>query len=263
MHPLIARFLDAGNALAALGKVAQAVALDADEAAFAEAARANGKAKAAVLKAKGKASPSPESQQALILLATEAATARVVADPALGPKAARALEALAAEGATPGEAHQLLVTAVLEEAFGYADVPDHFDAEYLAETLDSLVPLAKVTAEVVDEWLDAFAKQAEPAARALRLKVAETLLEAAWGEGPQPVSPEHVDDALEQLGDAVASSELERATTHLSAFVTFLAEKGVVGNQRAGRLLKLVASAALAGPETSTEEEDEGDDDEA
>ncbi|MHB8878007.1 MAG: hypothetical protein ACYC8T_30290, partial [Myxococcaceae bacterium] len=154
MHPLIARFLDLQHAVLALEK---STALDAEEAALAAAAAKHPKLRAAVLKAKGKAQPSPTSQQAVIALAAEAATAVVEADPALGPSAARAKEALQREGASEEEAHHLIAVAVLEEAFGGPQSPDTLDTAWLSETLDSLVPLSKVTSDAVDDWLEAFA----------------------------------------------------------------------------------------------------------
>ena len=262
MHPLIARFLDLPVAVAALEKADQAVALTPDEQALADSATAHPKSKAAVLKAKGKAQVSPDSQQHLILLTIEAATALVAKDPKLGPKVAAANEALKAEGAEEEEAHQLVAQAVLEEAFGYAEDPGHFDADFLAETLDGLVPLSKVDSDVVDAWLEKFAKQNDD--RALRLTVAETLLDAAWSEGPQPISPEHIDDTLESLAGTVASSEFAKAGEALMAFLTFLAAQKIVGAQRLERLNHLVRSALASGVDLDggLEEEAEEDEDE-
>ncbi len=261
MHPLIARFLDLPVAVAALEKADQAVALSVDEAALAESAAAHPKSKAAVLKAKGKAQVSPESQQHLILLTIEAATALVARDPALGPKVTAANAALQSEGAEDEEAHQLVAQAVLEEAFGYAEDPGHFDAEFLAETLDGLVPLSKVNSDLVDEWLEKFSKMG--ADQPMRFKVAETLLDAAWSEGPQPISPEHIDDTLEALAGSVASSEFVKAGDSLIGFLTYLAKQKIVGPQRLERLNHLVRSALASGVELDhdlDEEEDDEDD---
>lgn len=261
MHPVIARFLDLSAAVTALEKKEQAASLDADEAAFAAAAEKEPRARAALLKSKGKKSASPETQQQLIVLATRAAAARVADDAALGPKVKAAVAALVAEGATDEEAQALVAQCVLEEAFGYAEDPDHFDAPYLGETLDSLVPLAKLDGDTVDEWLEAFAKE-DAAQKALRLSVAETLLEAAWSEGPQPISPEHLDDAIEHVADAVAESEFEKATETLALFIGFLAGKGVVGKERAARLTHILRSAGRSGEREGDfdEEEESGDD---
>ena len=80
-----------------------------------------------------------------------------ITDSMLGPRVATARDALKKEGASDAEADDLIAQAVLEEAFGYAEDPGHFDAEYLAETLESLAHLAGVTQEKVDEWLENFA----------------------------------------------------------------------------------------------------------
>ncbi len=261
MHPLIARFLDLPVAVAALEKADQAVALTPHEAALAESAAAHPKSKAAVLKAKGKPHVSPESQQHLILLTIEAATALVAQDPALGPKVTAANEALQSEGAEDEEAHQLVAQAVLEEAFGYAEDPGHFDADFLAETLDGLVPLSKVNSDLVDDWLEKFSNQGPD--RPLRFKVAETLLDAAWSEGPQPISPEHIDDTLEALAGSVASSELNKAGEVLMAFLAYLSTHKIIGAQRLERLNHLVRSALASGVELDSaldEEDDEEDD---
>lgn len=259
MHPLIARFIDLPSALLALSKESTESTLDSEEAALITAALAFPKAKAAVLKAKGAKSPSQEAQQQLIVLATRAATARLVVDPMLGPRAASAKAALEKEGASASEADDLIAGAVLEEAFGYAEDPKVFDAEFLAETLDSLVFLAKVNQETLDEWLEAFARGGPAGDRALRLKVAEVLLDSAWSEGPQPITPEHLDDAIEQLADAVAGSEFEKASKTLTEFLGFLAQKQVIGGERKRRLEQVLTSATARGAES---EDDEGDQDE-
>lgn len=259
MHPLIARFIDLPATLTALEKEASEATLDSEEAALLAAAAAFPKARAAVLKAKGAKTPSNETQQQLIVLATRAATLRIGFDPVLGPRVNSAKAALAAEGASEREADDLIAQAVLEEAFGYVEDPGVFDAEYLAETLDSLVFLARVTQETLDDWLETFARAGGTDDRAMRLKVAEVLLESAWSEGPQPVTPEHLDDAIEQLADTVAESEFAKATQTMSLFLGFLVGKQVVGSQRKARLEQVLASATSGGAE---DDEDETDEDE-
>lgn len=256
MHPLIARFIDLPATLTALEKEASEATLDTEEAALLAAAAAFPKARAAVLKAKGAKTPSNDTQQQLIVLATRAATLRIGLDPVLGPRVNSAKAALKAEGASEAEADDLIAQAVLEEAFGYAEDPGVFDAEYLAETLDCLVFLSRVTQETLDDWLEAFARGGSTGDRALRLKVAELLLESAWSEGPQPVTPEHLDDAVEQLADTVAESEFTKAVATLSQFLGFLTDKQVIGAQRKARLEQVLASATSGGAES---EDDEGD----
>ena len=260
MHPLIARFLDLPAAITALEKEEKEFTLDSEEAALVTAAAAFPKARAAVLKARGSKSPSSEAQQQLIVLATRAATLRISVDPMLGPRITSAKAALQKEGATEPEADDLIAQAVLEEAFGYAEDPEVFDSEYLAETLDSLASLARVTQESVDDWLETFARSGAAGDRALRLKVAEVLLESAWSEGPQPITPEHLDDAIEQLADSVAESEFARASLTLAGFLGFLAEQHVIGEERKKRLEHVLKSATANGAESEDEGPDSEDD---
>lgn len=258
MHPLIARFIDLPAAILALEKADQESTLDSEEAALIAASTAFPKARTAVLKARGTKTPSSETQQQLIVLATRAATLRIQVDPMLGPRVTSAKAALRGEGATEAEADGLIAQAVLEEAFGYAEDPEVFDAEYLAETLDSLAYLSRVTQETVDDWLERFARGGAAGDRALRLKVAEVLLESAWSEGPQPVTPEHLDDAVEQLADTVAESEFAKAAQTLTQFLDFLGEQHVVGSERKARLEQVLQSATARGAES--EDDDEGQD---
>ncbi len=260
MHPLISRFLALDAALAALEKTE---GLDAEEAALVEAAKADAPAKKAVLAARGRKIAPTEAQQALLLLATRAATLRVEGDSLLGPKLVRAREALMAEGATRAQAQGLLSQAIFEEAFGSAEEPDIFDGEFVAETFDTYPALAKVDTDAVDEWIEAFAKRGPQAERALRLAVAEATLEAAWSEGPQPVGTEHVDDALEAIAGSVAKAEVERAAELLTSFLGFLAEKGLLGPGRLARLTHVITSAVAGGLDPDGDEEGaESDEDE-
>ncbi len=253
MHPLIARFISFPAAVECLEKGSIDAASDADESALLSAAAAYPASRANILKARAK-SPSAEAQQELIVFLTRAATAQVFAHPTLGPLAHAAKSALEKEGATPKEADDLVAQAVLEEAFGYAEDPSTFDADYLAETLQSLSTLATVSQERVDEWLETFARDGAVGDRALRLKVAEVLLERAWNEGPAPITPEHLDDAIEHLGDQIAESEFAKATQTLTQFLNFLTRQQVLGPQRQSRLTHLLVSATAGGPENEEEE---------
>lgn len=257
MHPLIARFMSLPVAVATLEKEEQESTVDSEESAFIFAATALPKARAAILKAGSTKNPSPQVQQQLIVVATRAATLRLGVDSQLGPRVATAKAALEAEGASAAEADDLVAQAVLEEAFGYAEDPQSFDAAFLAETLDSLTHLAKVTQEKLDDWLEQFARAGAAGDRALRLKVPELLLEAAWSDGPQPVTPEHVDDAIEQLGDTVAPSEFAKATTTLGEFLAFLGKQQVIGAQRLARLEQVLETATAGGREVEDEAGDE------
>ena len=262
MHPLIARFLDLPAAITALEKEETESTLDSEESAFLAAATAFPKARAAILKARGSKNPSAEAQQQLIILATRAATTRISIDPMLGPRVTSARAALVTEGASNTEADDLIAQAVLEEAFGYAEDPEVFDATYLGETLDSLAFLARVSQETVDDWLENFARAGIAGDRALRLKVAEVLLESAWSEGPQPITPEHLDEAVELLADTVAATEFDKAALTLGSFLGFLAAQQVVGPLRKARLQQVLDSATSAGAESEDDDESSGDEDE-
>lgn len=263
MHPLIARFLDLPTAIATLEKAESDSTLDADESALLAASIASPKSREAVLKAKGKQKASAEAEQHLIVLATRAATKRLSVDPKLGPRMTSARAALEKEGASAEEAEGLIAQAVLEEAFGYAEDPGAFDADYLAETFDSLAHLGAITQDTIDTWLEEFAKQGNADERALRLSVAEAVLESAWSDGPQPITPEHLDEALEKLGDLVAESDFAKATQTVELLLTFLLSKHVVGRERAERLSHLAKTTSTGGAdpfEDEAQDEDDADD---
>lgn len=261
MHPLIARFLALPVAAASLEKASNGGTLDAGETALAKAAEKFPKGKAAVLKAKGSKNPSQDAQQHLIVLATRAAVVQLNDHPLLGEKIRTTLAALTAEGAAPAEADDVIAQAVLEEAFGYAEDPESFDEPFLAETLDAWGPMSKVTQDTVDDWLEAFARKGSSAEQPLRLKVAELILESAWSEGPQPIGPEHLDEAMELVTETVAASELERSVAVMTEFLKELATRHVIGPLRLQRLEQLLRSATTQG--LHPEEEEEELDDEA
>ncbi len=264
MHPTIARFLDLSTAVATLEKLESETTLDADESALITAAAAHPGSRKAVLASKGKKKPSPEAEQHLILLATRAAARRLAVDPRLGPRIDTARAALEKAGASAEEADGLITQTVLEEAFGYAEDPDTFDADFLAETLESLPHLAVVDQETIDAWLEDFARAGDDGQRALRLKVAEEVLQAAWSDGPQPITPEHIDEALEELGDSVAASEFALAARTVEQLLAFLLTRHVIGRERLGRLSHLVETAASAGADPlEPDEAEDPEDDEA
>lgn len=254
MHALMRRFLDVTKVLEVLDSPA-----DDDARALVSTLSADRGLVEQLRAAKGKPA-SNELQQRVIVAATRAAAARLADDERLGPKAKAARDALMAGGGSEDEAQALIEQAVLDEGFGWVDDPDEFDANFLAETLDGLAPLATVDADVVEAWVDEFVKQAAAPQRAMRLAAAEALLEAAWGEGPQPIAAEHVDDAMDTLARSVASAELERAGEALVEVLRFLATKQIVGTTRLERLTDIAKAAARA-PELG-EDEEESDEEE-
>ncbi|MBM4784286.1 MAG: hypothetical protein GQE15_41995 [Archangiaceae bacterium] len=249
----MSRFLDVTKVIEALERPPA----DDDARALVEAIEAEGKLKQQVLASKGKEIVSNDLQQRLIIASTKAAAARIAADPTLGPRVRKAIEAVVASGGTELEGLSLVQQSVLDEGFAWPDDPDDFDTAFLSETLDSLVALAKVDTDAVEAWVDEFVKQVDSNERPLRVAVAEALLESSWSDGPQPIAAEHVDDAIDALSRSVASNELEKAGAALVAFLGFLASKQLLGPARLARLTD-IAKAAASAPERAEEEEDEG-----
>ena len=259
MHPLIARLLDPAAARAVLAREAAGQPLDADQAAFAAEVRRDPAMARALSAPTSPKAASPDAQQRVIVLVVRAATARLLEDPELGPPARAALQALRAEGASEAEALALVSQAVLEEAFGYQDDPAAFDRPFLQETLEVLPALARVDQAAIDGWLEGWAHAGPPEAQPLRLAAAEAVLEAAWGDGPQPITPEHVDDALDRLRETVAESDFQRAAEEVAGVLRYLLQQGVVGAQRLERLERLVRDAAAAALGSGDEGEAEED----
>ncbi len=257
MHPLMRRFLDLSKVIEVLEQGPD----DDDARALVSVISAEGALKQQALASKGKQNVPNDLQQRLIIASTKAAAQRVTADATLGPKVRAAVAAVVAAGGSEDEGLSLVYQSVLDEGFGWLEDPEDFDATFLGETLDALVPLATVDTEAVEAWVDAFVKQVEAPLRPMRLAVAESLLEAAWSEGPQPIAAEHVDDAMDSLSRSVASNELEKAGAALVDFLGFLAEKKLVGATRLARLSE-VARAAAKAPEDGDGEEEDADDEE-
>lgn len=259
MHPVIARFLDPAAASSTLDKAARGDALDDDEAALAAVGNEYPELAEAVRAAAGRKSPPATTQQHLIVLATRAATRRLLADTTLGPRVQDTLAALEPYG-TREDAMALVSQAVLEEAFGFAEHPDRFDAAFLEETLASLAHLAALERDVVDDWIDAFVK-ASADERPLRTRVAEALLEAAWSDGPEPINPEHLDDALDTLAESLTFEEVPHAAEVLADWLALLGRKQVVGPLRLARLKDILRSAATSGEWAADDDEDAEDED--
>jgi hypothetical protein len=254
----MSRFLDVTKVFETL----DAPATDDDEKALVAAIKAEGKLEQQLRASKGKEILSNELQQRLIIATTKAAAARVAADPQLGPKVQAAIDAVVASGGTKEDGLALVHQSVLDEAFAWADAPDEFNATLLGATLESIVALASVETDAVEAWVDEFVKQVDAKERPLRVAVADALLEASWSDGPQPIAPEHVDDAMDSLSRTVASNELEKAGAALIAFLTFLGAKKLLGTQRLSRLSDVARAAATAPEMTEEEDDDWGGEDE-
>ncbi len=256
---MIGAFLDVRSAIDVLERGVAGTLQSTQEAAFVAAAKAHPELSAYVLKAKGKAKPSEDSQNATILLAVRAALSVLPGDPLLGASSKRAREALKAAGADDEQVEQLLGGVLVEEAFTGDSDPTHFDPAFVVESFGELPELAKLDSDVVSDLVDRFAETSKPEARPLYLSAAETLFQAAWGEGPQSVNVEHVEDALSNL--AADESELDAVKTTLEVLLRFLSAHRYIGPLRLHRLLRHLKEWSLADAEEGKADEDALDDD--
>jgi alkylhydroperoxidase/carboxymuconolactone decarboxylase family protein YurZ len=246
MHPLLARYLNLDAAVDVLHREELGQVLKAEERLLAEVARAAPDRRALVLGARGLRSPSPEVQEALLYLAAHAASSSLRDDEELGPAQQRARAALAAEGASEEEIETLIATLVLEEAFGYDEGTERFDRPFFLETLEGVPALATLTRERVMQLQEAFSRTAALEwSEAHRLAAGE-LIQAAWSEGPEPINPEHVLLALEELRTRLPAGERPRAVVALKRLLAFLHRAGFVGTMRLARLSEAVDGEADA-----------------
>lgn len=255
MHPVIARFLSTKATQTALQ--ASDDGGDPQVRALREASARKAHLRKAVLQGSGR-----NAEEASIALATEAATALLEGDARVAPHLTKARAALGAAGASPEEAGQLLAEVLLDEAFAWDSEPETFDVALVTETLDTLPALGALDNETVDDLMEAFAKGGASGGQALRIKVVEALFEAAWGNGPAAINAEHVDTALEALGDSVSEKELALLLQTMGEALTLLHKAGLVGSLRLRRLLEVVTSSA-GGAGGSDEDDDEEDEEEA
>ncbi len=262
MLPLIRRFLDLEAVADVVARSDQPGGLDEDAQALAHVIAAQPTLKTQVLSARGRKTVAIDLQQQLIVAATRAAATRLEGQADWTSVVRAALEAVVASGGTEAEGRTLVQQAVLDEAFGWAEDPESFDAAFLRETLESITALALVDTEAVEAWVEDFSKGAAAPERPLRVAVADALLEAAWSDGPQPIAAEHTDDALEALAASVARTELVKAAKTLVEFLELLAKKRVIGPLRLARLSALALAAGRGdGPELDDDEQEEGDED--
>ena len=201
--------------------------------AFVSAARSRPDLWSTVERACGKAHPPEEAQNALLVLAARTASTVLGDDDRLAGPLERARGALEAEGATPDQVEALVGAVLLEEAFG-DDLPaDGFDAPFVAESLDTLAQLATLTPQRVTALELAFAGGPDGTERRNRRIAAQTLCGAAWSEGPDLVSREH----LEASGGRLEGDQ----RVALAEFVDHLAEMRLIGPRRRARLRRALA----------------------
>jgi len=231
MHPLVSKFLSPQSALEVLDRRAGGLPLDPDDSAFLAAAERFPDYREALEAQRGRKTLPPQVQQMLLVVAASAVTSTLEEDPRLGAATHRAREALAAQGATREEVDALLTTAVLEEALTSEESPDEFDVGFLKETLEGLAPLAEVNEVRVTQLLDQVDTTPGTPGRA----AAGLLLETAWGDGPQPITVEHLADTLEALNE-LDGKQLQEAVDGVKGIIAALAEVGLVGTLRRERL---------------------------
>lgn len=260
MHPVIAHFLDPKNVRGALEKSAKGEALTEIERLFVNAATAHPDRKERALTLD--ANSGMEDQQAALALAVFAALVQVEQNPVLSPIIQTARRALADAGATDDETQQFLSLVLLEEAFAFDDEASDFDQDLVAETFRTLPKLAQLDEAKVEALEEAFLKGVPGDKRPLPLATVEALFGAAWSDGPVPVSPEHVEAALEALRAQTSDADFGAAVKALQGLLQLLAREGLVGLQRLKRLLDhagLVATA-LSQPEAEGDGlEDDGE----
>ena len=236
MHPLIARFLDPEAARETFRKEKAGEPLDAGEKLFTSAAAAYPQQRAEVLGVTGRKLAS-DAQASLVFLAAHTAARAIAQEPPLAEPTAKAREVLTSEGASEEETEAFLASILLEEAFGYEEDVDSFDATFVSEALGEVPALAALTREGVDALLMKFSQKGEnDTERTTRAHIAKHLFDIAWEEGPAPINPEH----LEALLEAEISREAEdvqelrlRATVEL---LQLLSHEGLIGPRRLSRL---------------------------
>jgi hypothetical protein len=240
MHPVLARYLAADAARETLRKQQAGEALSPEEQAFTEAATAHPKHQAVLLGVGGRALSS-DAQASLVLLAAHAAARAMREDADLAEPTRKAREALAEEGASEEEADAFIASILLEEAFGYEQDVDAFDADYVKESLGEVPALAALTKEAVDALFLTFVKGASgEAERKVREGMARALFDIAWSEGPAPINPEHMEALLD--AEVVDRPEEEQeAKVHATAqLLQALSKEGLVGPLRLSRLRALL-----------------------
>jgi hypothetical protein len=237
MHPLIARFLSPDAARETLQKEKDGAALDPEEQLFVEIAAAHPDKRSALLGSKGKRHLSSDAEAAGVFLAAYAAARAIAKDPALASPTAQAREALAQEGATADETDAFIASILLEEAFGYEEEVEAFDHSYVRETLSEVPALAALNREQVDALILGFEKTArDEAERQVRARISRALVNLAWGEGPTPINPEHMEAIFESDIADKPEAELEAGLRATVEFLQVLAREGLIGPQRLSRL---------------------------
>ncbi|MFL5355173.1 hypothetical protein [Archangium sp.] len=237
MHPLIARYLSPEAARETLQKEKDGAPLEPEERLFAQTAAAHPDKRNELMGGKGKRHLSSDAEAAVVFLAAYAATRAISEDPALSAATARAREALEEEGATEDERDAFIASILLEEAFGYEEEVETFDSTYVQETLGEVPALAALTREQVDALVLGFEKAGrDENDRNVRGRISRALVNTAWGEGPTPINPEHLEALYESEIAGKPEEEMEAGLRATVDFLQVLAKEGLVGPQRLSRL---------------------------
>lgn len=237
MHPLIARYLSPEAARETLQKEKDGAPLEPEERLFAQTAAAHPDKRNDLMGGKGKRHLSSDAEAAVVFLAAHAAARAIAEDPALAAAAAKAREALKEEGATDDETDAFIASILLEEAFGYEEEVESFDHTYVQETLGEVPALAALTREQVDALILGFEKASrDETERNVRARISRALVNVAWGEGPTPINPEHMEALYESEIAGKPEEEMEAGLRATVDFLQVLAKEGLVGPQRLSRL---------------------------
>lgn len=237
MHPLIARYLSPEAARETLEKEKNGEPLGPEERLFAQTAAAHPDKRNELMGGKGKRHLSSDAEAAVVFLAAYAATRAIAEDPTLSAATLKARESLKAEGATEDETDAFIAAILLEEAFGYEEELEAFDHGYVQETLGEVPALAALSREQVDALILGFEKAArDETEREIRARISRALVNIAWGEGPTPINPEHMEALYESEIVDKPEAEMEAGLHATVDFLQVLAKEGLIGPQRLSRL---------------------------
>ena len=231
--------MDFATAWGAWRRRGRTVPVEPGELAFVAAARARPDLWSVVERTEGRAHPPEEAQNALLVLAAQAAAIQLEDDARLSSVFERTRVALESEGATGQQIYGLVGALLLEEAFGDESPADGFDWAFVAESLETLRELTTLDPERVAALESAFASGTAGAEQRSRRLACQALFGAAWAEGPDLITAEHLQEAAARLPPAEVSA--------LSELVDHLAQVKLVGARRHERLRRALDDLGAAG----------------
>ncbi|MEN9796617.1 MAG: hypothetical protein RL653_313 [Pseudomonadota bacterium] len=234
MHPTLAHFLDLHVAWETLDRARKGAHLEEPGSSFAATAEAFPDLAAAVLAGKEGPKAGEEAERSLVLMAAIATVAslEMQGSTELSDAVREAHGVLRGAGADVDQSTAFIAQLVMEEAFAFEGEADAFNEPLFLESLRSLGPLLALEEPAVTALVQAFVDGAPARKGALYRDAALGLLEQAWSEGVEPVSPEHVSAARQALGKRAGAAEA------LSAFLDALEAAKLCGPLRKAELLK-------------------------